>query len=76
MTIKELVKGNFVRFDNYRQGFFTYILRVGDFENYVDYQFPVPIDDIGTATMLAEDKAITFMRWIRKAQEDKTLIKI
>lgn len=40
------------------------------------YTFPVPLDDIGTATLLSEDKAITFMRWIRKAIEDKTLVKI
>lgn len=39
------------------------------------YQFPVPIEDIGTATLPSSDKAITFMRWIRKAMEDKTLIK-
>jgi hypothetical protein len=26
----------------------------------------VPIDDIGNATSLAEDKAILFMRYIRK----------
>ena len=39
------------------------------------YIFTVPLEDIGTATLLAEDKAITFMRWIRKAIENKTLIK-
>ena len=35
------------------------------------WQFPVPITDTdnaqgGSATFLAEDKGITFMRWIRK----------
>lgn len=76
MTIKKLVKDNFVKFDSYRQGHFLYILRVGDLENYEDYMFSVPIEDIGTATMLAKDKAITFMRWIRKAQEEGALIKL
>lgn len=30
------------------------------------YQFPVPICDIGSATFLATDKAMLFMRYIRK----------
>lgn len=32
--------------------------------------FPVPIEDIGDATFLAEDKAILFMRYIRKYIEE------
>jgi hypothetical protein len=28
--------------------------------------FPVPIADTGTSTVLATEKAIFFMRWIRK----------
>lgn len=30
------------------------------------FEFPVPIDDIGNATFLAKDKAMLFMRYIRK----------
>jgi hypothetical protein len=30
------------------------------------FEFPVPIDDTGTGVFLANDKAIIFMRWIRK----------
>lgn len=30
------------------------------------FEFPVHIDDIGSATFLSEDKPILFMRWIRK----------
>src|SRR5205823_8644485 len=33
------------------------------------FQFPVPIEDVGKASMLAEDKTIYFMRWIRKQLE-------
>ena len=33
------------------------------------FQFPVPLADIGTATLLAEDKALFFMRWIRRHLE-------
>ncbi len=81
-TIKELVKDNKVIFDSYRAGFFYYNIyhsygfteeQIGTVDS---YQFTVPIDDIGNATLLPEDKAITFMRWIRKAIESNTLIKI
>ena len=30
------------------------------------FNFPVPIDDVGTAIFLDEDKAMLFMRYIRK----------
>jgi hypothetical protein len=33
------------------------------------FEFPVPISDAGTATFLAQDKAILFMRYIRKHLE-------
>jgi len=82
MNITELVKGNSVYFDSFRQGIFYYILNCYNGAELQEYgirqkfSFPVPIEDIGTATMLKEDKAITFMRWIRKAIEDKTLIEV
>ena len=41
----------------------------------VDYIFPVPLTDIGDATLLATDKAMVFMRYIRKAIEEKTFVK-
>ena len=70
MSITFLVKDNYVHFDSYRQGFFYYRLNVGK----STYLFPIPEDDIGTATLKSMDKAITFMRWIRKAIEEKTFI--
>lgn len=77
ITLKELVKNNIVTFSHYRQGYFHYDLIVQSSEAELDvYQFPVPIDDIGTATLMANDKAITYMRWIRKAMEDNTLFKL
>lgn len=78
MNIKliELIKDNKVYFDSYRQGFFYYnINKVTGWETDI-YQFPVPLDDIGNATLLKEDKAITFMRWLRKSIEDGTFIKM
>jgi hypothetical protein len=41
----------------------------------IDYTFPVPLSNIGDATLLATDKAIVFMRYIRKAIEDGTFVK-
>ncbi len=37
--------------------------------NYEQFEFPVPITDIGTTTFLSQDKAILFMRYIRKHLE-------
>jgi hypothetical protein len=76
INIKQIVNGNKVFFDSYRQGYFYYKVGVPTENGLEAYQFPVPLEDIGTATMLAEDKAITFMRWIRKAMEDKTFIRV
>ncbi|HZI24452.1 MAG TPA: hypothetical protein VFD46_05220 [Chryseolinea sp.] len=80
MNIKELIKDNLVKFDSYRQGNFYYKIIKSEQtalqgEN-ITYLFTVPIDDIGTATLLSEDKAITFMRWIRKAINENTLVPV
>lgn len=71
-NIKSVVQGNFVYFDSFRQGIFYYNVSVDGFY----FQFTIPVDDIGTATMLHKDKAITFMRWIRKAIDSNTLIQL
>ena len=71
MNIKNIVKNNVARFSFYRAGYMYY-------EVVVDgqlYQFPVSLEDLGTATLLAEHKAITLMRYIRKALEDHTFVK-
>jgi len=36
------------------------------------YSFPIPVEDAKGTTMFAEFKAITLMRWIRKAIEART----
>lgn len=33
------------------------------------FTFPVPVNDVGSAVMMNSDKAILFMRWIRKHME-------
>lgn len=59
-SIKDMVKDNKkVTFVFYREGELWYKTECG-------FQFSVPISDVGTAAMLNEDKAIFYMRWIRK----------
>lgn len=60
MNIKDMVKDNkTVKFIYYFDGSLWYETENG-------FKFPVPISDIGTATFKAEDRAILFMRYIRK----------
>lgn len=58
MTIKDHVQG-YATFVYYRDSALWYCTQTG-------VLFPVPIDDIGNATFLAQDKAMLFMRYIRK----------
>lgn len=60
MNIKDMVIDNKqVSFLYYRDQELWYSTECG-------FQFPVPINDAGTAVFNAKDKAILFMRWIRK----------
>ncbi len=70
--IKTLVKDNVVRFDFYRAGVMYYTVEAEGKK----YRFPVRLNDIGDATLLSSDKAILFMRFIRKAIENKELEKL
>jgi hypothetical protein len=59
-TIKDMVKDNKrVRFTFYRDRQLFYQTECG-------FEFPVPIDDIGNAAFLAEDKTILLMKYIRR----------
>lgn len=61
VNIKDMVKdGKKVRFSRYRQGHLYYTTEDG-------FEFPVPLSEAGDATFLAEDKAMLFLRYIRKA---------
>ncbi len=66
MKITELVRNKKARFVHYREGHFIYETEDG-------FQFPVPLADIGAATLLAEDKALFFMRWVRRHVETRVL---
>jgi len=73
MNIREIVKDNRVRFVKLRKGYAFYRVRVPG--ETVDRAFPVPLADVGDATLLASDDALIFMRYIRKAIEDGTFVK-
>jgi hypothetical protein len=73
MNIREIVQDNRVKFMKYRQGYAFYRVRVPG--ETVDRAFAVPLTDVGDATLLANDKALIFMRYIRKAIEDGTFVK-
>jgi len=62
-TLKQMVEnGQKVRFQYYRDRELWYATECG-------FEFPIPIDDTGTGMFKVEDRAILFMRWIRKHQE-------
>lgn len=59
-NIKEMVKpGKKVKFQFYKQNELWYVTDCG-------FEFPVPTYDTGDGVFLAEDKAMLFMRYIRK----------
>jgi hypothetical protein len=73
MNIKDIVQDNVVRFVKYRQGHVFYRVRVPG--ESIDRTFPVPLADVGSATLPATERAIEFMRYIRKAIEDGTFVR-
>lgn len=59
-SLKEMVSGGkMVNFTHYHDGNLWYTTECG-------FEFPVPISDISNATFHATDKAMMFMRYIRK----------
>jgi hypothetical protein len=72
MEIKEIVRdGNVADFSLYRAGNAFYTVAVDG----VLYEFPVSLEDIAGASLFARMKAITLMRYIRKALDDGTFVR-
>jgi len=62
-TLKQLVAGDKkVYFQFYRKGELHYVTDDG-------FSFVVPVSDAGDATFLASDRAMLFLRYIRKQLE-------
>ena len=70
MKIKDIVKNNTAYFLFYRAQHVYYGITVGGEK----LMFPVPLEDVQDATLNAEERAITLMRYIRKAIEDRTFV--
>jgi hypothetical protein len=72
MDIKSLIKNNTVQIDRYRHQHIYYkITFMGK-----EYTFPVPLEDVQDATLNSEEKAITMMRYIRKALDEGTFVEV
>ncbi|MGH1539242.1 MAG: hypothetical protein ACRBHB_02370 [Arenicella sp.] len=63
MNIKDIVKNQNAHFVFYRDNALFYETDNG-------FQFPVPINEAGSATLQKEEKAILLMRYIRKHVEN------
>lgn len=61
-NIKEMVKDKTVSFIFFRDNELWYTTECG-------FEFPVPTSDVGKGVFKNTDKAIYFMRWIRKHKE-------
>jgi len=74
MKITDFVnKENICSFLYYRQGYMYYKVA----SNILGaYKFPVPVDDLGEATINNEEKSIFLMRYIRKAIDDNTIVPV
>lgn len=60
MNIKDMVgNGKTVQFLHFEDGKLVYATECG-------FEFPVPVEDAGTGRFLSKDKAMLFMRYIRK----------
>ena len=66
LTLKDHVSGS-VEFQYYRAGNLMYKTSTG-------IEFPVPISDTNDATFPRTEKALLFMRWIRKHLQDNGLM--
>lgn len=75
ITIKDAVSGTTAKFSHAIAGVLYYNLYVKEDV----YQFSIDMNDkadVGTTTFLNEYRGITLMRYIRKAIENETLVKI
>lgn len=60
MNLKDMVSNNKkVNFIRFQKGDLWYVTECG-------FEFPVAISDTGDAVFSKEDKALFFMRWIKK----------
>ena len=71
VSIKDLIKNNVAKFNYYLATVGILIYEIE--HNNKNYEFGIPINDLGDATVSIQEKAITLMRYIRKAIESGNL---
>ena len=79
MNIKEtpiiqLIKGNYCKFYSLKHGVAYYDLELETEVSITTFRFPIPVEDLDGAEIKSKEKAVTLMRWIRKAADEDTLI--
>lgn len=80
-TLIKRIEGT-AKFYFYRNGKLFYRIVVlldevpGSVDDKLAYSFPIDSSDLDGATLNAEEKPITLMRYIRKALEDETLVRV
>jgi hypothetical protein len=72
--IEFIKNNNQAIFSHFRQGIFYYNVVKCDTTEW--FQFPVPLADLGDATLNRYEKAMMLMRYIRIAIEDGTMVPI
>lgn len=73
MNVKDIVKNNNIaNFSRYQSQNLYYAVEV----DFVTYEFPVPISDIGDTAFASYYKAITLMRYIRQALDSGDFLPI
>lgn len=82
MTVKDFVdQENQAFFSYYRAGVMYYMVHpivtsdLYDITGRTIYCFPIPVNDLGGATVSHTEKAVTLMRWIRLGIEEGTMIR-
>lgn len=63
MKLTELIKGKTAKFVEFHSGNLFY-------EIDGKFRFPVPVNELHGASIGAEEKASTFMKWIKKTYND------
>jgi hypothetical protein len=77
MKVSEIIKNSTEAiFSHYRQGYLYYRITVKEGQSENRYVFPVEIADLGTATVSETEKPITMMRYIRKAIDDGSFVRV
>lgn len=70
--ITPLIKDNFVYFHKYKSNYFYYRLKKDDDV----YEFSIHLSEIEEAELLSQDKAILFLKYIKKALQSGRFTKV